>query len=122
MHANLIPKEKGLTLIADKKKSKKKKEKRKVSSNLKHEIGNEDEFLSNEMTHFIKRMMRRSKNFDKKDIKKMFKDSKKKGISKSKSNVTCFICNSNGHYKLECLKLLKQEKKLRRRPLRPQLG
>lgn len=55
-----------------------------------HETKSEDEDSASKMAHFMKKMMRRSKDLDKKEVK-MFqypkKTSNQKGKTKPKSNV-----------------------------------
>lgn len=64
------------------------------------------------MTHFVKKIMMKSKKFDK-EVKKMFKNSKKKGTSKFKFmlDITYFGWNWKDHYKMKCSELHKQDEK-----------
>lgn len=69
------------------------------------------------MVQFVEKMPRRSKKFDKKKAKKMFRDLKKKDKSKPKFKweVTCFGYNRKAHYKIECLDLQNKDEKSKKK-------
>ena len=123
--ANTSHKEKGIALVAgekSKKKHKEKKKEKKESSSESEQDSDSDsdeELSSSEMANFVRRMMRHSRKFDKKDVKKIFNDEKRKGKSlvdsKNKTDVICYECKKKGHYKTECPKLKKQEEKIKKK-------
>lgn len=59
-----------IVLVVEKKKQKNK-EQEVSSSEFKHKPISDDEISSSEIAHFIKKMMKRSNKFNKKDVKEM---------------------------------------------------
>lgn len=52
------------------------------SSEFEHKSISDGEISNSEMAHFIKKKMKRSNKFNKKDVKEMFRDNKKTSITK----------------------------------------
>lgn len=65
---------------------------------------------TNVMAHFVKKMKRRNKHFNKKDVRILFRDLERHQ-NKSKSNIIFFECNKKWHYKSEWLEKKKTKRK-----------
>ncbi|XP_074575270.1 uncharacterized protein LOC141831762 [Curcuma longa] len=117
-------KEKGIALVAGEKSKKKGKEKKKerkeeTSSESNHGSDSEEESSSSEMANFVRKMMRRSRRFNKNDVKRMLTDKNRRGKfhenSKFKTDVVCYECHKRGHVKNDCPEVKKQEDKLKKK-------
>ncbi|XP_074557881.1 uncharacterized protein LOC141813795 [Curcuma longa] len=120
--ANASHKEKGIALVAgekSKKKEKKKERKEETSSDSSCGSDSDEESSSSEMANFVRKIMRRSRRFNKNDVKKMLTDKNKRGEfhdnSKFKTDVVCYECHKKGHVRNDCPKLKKQEEKLKKK-------
>lgn len=87
--------------------------KKETSSESEQASDSEEEFSSSEMMNFVRKKMHRCRRYNKKVIKSIFNDNKKRGKSpiksKLKSKVFYFECNRKGHYKANCPELIKQK-------------
>ncbi|XP_074556829.1 uncharacterized protein LOC141812719 [Curcuma longa] len=117
-------KEKGIALVAREKSKKKGKEKKKerkeeTSSESNHGSDSEEESSSSEMANFVRKMMRRSRRFNKNDVKRMLTDNNRRGKFhenfKFKTDVVCYECHKRGHVKNDCPEVKKQEDKLKKK-------
>ncbi|XP_074590609.1 uncharacterized protein LOC141846459 [Curcuma longa] len=95
----------------------KRKKRESSSSSSESSSDGDDESSSSEIANFVRRMMRRSRKYNKNDVKKIFADKKGKSSTKvrGKTDMVCFECNRKGHIRSECPDLAKEEDKQRRK-------